>query len=42
MIDYFVDNVTAPIVEPILSIWAEENAEMLSTFSGSTPWVVEA
>ena len=41
-LDFYVDNITAPIVEPILKIWEQEGATFLSTFKNTTPWVVEA
>lgn len=40
--NHYIEEVTAPMVEPILDIWALEGNPSLSSFKNSTPWVEEA
>jgi hypothetical protein len=39
VIDFYVDKVTAPMIEPVLAVYKEEGAPFLSTFDGVTSWV---
>jgi hypothetical protein len=41
-IRYQVENVTAPMIQPILDLYKIEGAPFISSFENVTPWVVEA
>lgn len=38
-IDYYIDDITSLIIEPILKVFAEEGTPFLSSFTGRTDWV---
>jgi len=38
-IDYYIDEVTAPLLDPILEIYRIEGAPFMSSFRNSSPWV---
>lgn len=41
-IKYQIENVTAPMLQPILDLYEVEGAPFMSSFKDVTPWVVEA
>ena len=38
-IDYYIDEITAPLLDPILEIYRIEGAPFMSSFRNSSPWV---
>lgn len=42
VLDHYIDDLTAPVMEPILDIWKWEGAPFLSSFNNSSPWVADA
>jgi hypothetical protein len=41
LLDHHMDTVTAPLLDPILQMYAAEGAPYLSSFTGATPLVEE-
>jgi len=41
-LDHFIDDLTTPVMDPILDIWRYEGAPFLSSYNTSSPWVAEA
>jgi len=41
-IDHMIDDVTTPMLKPVLAMSAIEGAPFLSSFKNSTPWAIEA
>jgi hypothetical protein len=39
MIDYLIDNIAAPLLEPVIDMYRIEGAPFISSFNDSTPWV---
>jgi hypothetical protein len=42
VLDHYIDDLTAPVMEPILNLWKWEGAPFLSNFNNSSPWVADA
>ena len=41
LLDHHMDRITAPLLDPILQMYAAEGAPFLSSFTGATPLVEE-
>jgi hypothetical protein len=41
-IDHYVQDITTPMIQPILDLYKIEGAPFISSFENRTPWVVEA
>jgi hypothetical protein len=39
--DHYIDDVTGPMVDPILEMWALEGNPSLSNFKNKSPWIEE-
>jgi hypothetical protein len=42
LLDHYIGNITAPLVEPIIRMLAEEGAPFMSGYKNATPWATHA
>jgi len=42
VLDHYIDDLTAPLVDPIIRMLAEEGAPFMSGYKNSTPWAKHA
>lgn len=41
-IDFYIQNITTPMIQPVLDLYKIEGAPFMSSFENVTPWVVES
>lgn len=42
LLDNYIDNISGPMLNPIINMFTEEGAPFISSYRNSTPWAMEA